>query len=164
MKAARPPKKTKNMVEFLAEDIEMPSWIKRAGVYVNKVLSGLNIENWELSILFCSNRYIKTLNRQYRNVNEATDVLSFSMGEKNKDGSFMAGDIIISLDALEENERLFSVDIDEELRRLLIHGILHLSGEDHKSNAKNEPMIIKQEEILLKIDYDIIDSCLVEVL
>jgi probable rRNA maturation factor len=99
-------------------------------------------------VLFCNNRYIKSLNTQYRNKDEATDVLSFPLGETGPDGQFLAGDLVISLASLEENARFFKVSADEELRRLLIHGILHLSGYDHKTNEAKEPMLIEQEKIL----------------
>ena len=163
MKTARARKNLNNKVEIHKEDIDVPFSQKRAGVYVKKVLSELDKENWDLSVLFCSNKFIKTLNKKYRNINEATDVLSFSMGETSKDGRFLAGDVIISIEALEENEKAFSVDMEEELSRLLIHGILHLSGEDHKTNGKNEPMLKKQEEILLKINYSIFGPRLGEI-
>jgi probable rRNA maturation factor len=57
-------------------------------------------------------------------------------------------DIVISLDTLKENARRFNVSEDEELRRLLIHGILHLDGMDHKTNEETEPMLLLQEEII----------------
>jgi probable rRNA maturation factor len=103
-----------------------------------------------VSVLFCSNRYIKSLNAQYRNKNEPTDVLSFTLGETT-DGRYAAGDIAVSLDALEENVRLFGVTADEELRRLLVHGILHLAGYDHATNKVTEPMLQLQEDILSQL-------------
>jgi len=137
-----------NKVLFRAEEIPMPSYRKAAAVFVKRVLDLLGLNNWELSVLFCNNRYIKSLNAQYRNRDEPTDVLSFSLGETGPDGRFLAGDIVISLDALEENAAFFKVPADEELRRLLVHGILHLNGEDHGANKAGEPMLKTQEEIL----------------
>jgi len=99
-------------------------------------------------VLFCSNKYIKSLNAQYRNKNEATDVLSFPLGETGPLGQYLAGDIVVSLDALEENSRYFSVSKDEELRRILIHGILHLTGVNHVTNKGKEPMLREQEALL----------------
>ena len=141
-----------NHVEFSAEELPLPPWTGEAESFIQKVLSELGLNNWDLSVLFCKNKYIKSLNAQYRNMDEATDVLSFPMGEKNRAGRFMAGDIVISLEALEENSRHFKVPADEELRRLLIHAILHLSGEDHPSNKAEEPMLKSQEEILARLN------------
>ena len=126
----------------------MPPWTQAAGSFIKSVLRRLNLKNWELSVLFCNNKYIKSLNAQYRNKNEATDVLSFPLGETGPLGQYLAGDIVVSLDALEENARYFNVSKDEELRRLLIHGILHLSGGDHVTNKVKEPMLLEQEELL----------------
>jgi probable rRNA maturation factor len=61
---------------------------------------------------------------------------------------FLPGDIVISLDTLRENARYFQIPEDEELRRLIIHGILHLDGMDHNSTSATEPMLVLQEEIL----------------
>ena len=144
-----------NKVFFRAEDVPMPAWKGAAGIFVKKVLSKLGRKNWEVSVVFCSNRYIRSLNSRYRNMDEPTDVLSFPQTEAAfnakglpSGGPFLAGDIAVSLDALEENTRFFNVSEDEELRRLLIHGILHLCGEAHDSNNKREPMLKTQEDIL----------------
>jgi probable rRNA maturation factor len=63
----------------------------------------------------------------------------------------MAGDIVISIKNLQENSKYFKVSEDEELRRLLVHGILHLAGEDHESNSPEEAMLRRQEEILARL-------------
>ena len=135
---------------------------KRAKNYALKVLQYLNKDRWDLSVFFCGNESIKKLNLLYRKKNEATDVLSFALGETRR-GRFLPGDIAISLEALAENAVFFKVPQDEELRRLLIHGILHLDGMDHKSNMdykaniehKNnkeaEPMLQLQEKILANL-------------
>jgi probable rRNA maturation factor len=139
-----------NRVEIGLEDVEPPSWRDRAVSFIGKVLFFLGRDNWELSVLFCGNAYIRDLNKRYRGRNEPTDVLSFYLGEKDGD-SYLPGDIVISLEALEENALYFKVSPDEELRRLLIHGILHLDGMDHEGNTPEEPMLIKQEEILRRL-------------
>ena len=145
-----------NRIEFNAEEVPLPPWSKAAGVFIRKVLKFLDLDNWELSVLFCGNKYIKSLNTKFRNKNEATDVISFPLGEMSPEGRFLAGDIVVSLDALEENAGFFGVSVNEELRRLLVHGILHLKGEDHKTNGKGEPMLKTQEEILARITENIV--------
>ena len=139
-----------NKVFINAEDIPLPSWTKAAERFIKKVLDKLEKKNWEVSVLFCNNRFIKTLNAQYRNKDEPTDVLSFSADGNiaGGNGRYIAGDIVISLDAVEENAGFFKVSSDEELRRLLVHGILHLSGLDHDTNKTGEPMLVIQEEII----------------
>ena len=136
-----------NRVNFSAEELPLPSWRKRARAYILKVLKYLKKDEWDLSVLFCKNNCIRSLNIQYRNKDESTDVLSFVLGETVR-GRFLPGDIVISLETLEENAGFFNVDPDEELRRLLIHGILHLDGMDHETNGEDEPMLQLQEKTL----------------
>ena len=92
------------------------------------------------------------VNREYRDIDGPTDVLSFEQGDEylDDDGKkwFMAGDILISLDTLAFNAKEFDVSADEELKRLVIHGVLHLDGMDHETNDPGEPMLVRQEEIL----------------
>ena len=137
-----------NRVEFSAEEVPLPLWIKSAGIFIRSVLKNLKKDKWDLSVLFCNNSYIRSLNAKYRKKDEPTDVLSFPLGETSPSGRYLAGDIVVSLDALEENTGFFNVSGNEELRRLLVHGILHLAGEDHKTNGAFESMLKKQEEIL----------------
>ncbi|MDR1059177.1 MAG: rRNA maturation RNase YbeY [Treponema sp.] len=144
-----------NRVAFSAEEVPLPPWKKEAERFTLRVLSRLKRKNWDLSVLFCGNGTIKRLNAEYRNRNEPTDVLSFILGETVPDpkgGSrYLPGDIVVSLDALAENARYFGVSPDEELRRLLIHGILHLDGLDHRTNKPGEPMLQLQEKILKEL-------------
>jgi probable rRNA maturation factor len=141
-----------NRIEVRAEEVPLPAWVDALTRYIQNVLNTLGKDDWDLSLLFCNDAYIANLNAQYRNKDEATDVLSFSLGETyaDEDGKerYLPGDIVISLETLEENARYFAVSLDEELRRLVIHGILHLSGMDHGTNEKSEPMLLLQEDLL----------------
>ncbi|MGL4982112.1 MAG: rRNA maturation RNase YbeY [Treponemataceae bacterium] len=126
--------------------------------FVENVLEKLEKQQWEVSITFCDDGFIAKLNREYRKKDGATDVLSFEQGDSYKDENdvswFCAGDIIISLDTLQENSKYFNVPCEQELYRLLIHGILHLNGMDHSDNSQNQPMLVLQEEILTQIKKD----------
>lgn len=64
---------------------------------------------------------------------------------------YSAGDIIISLDTVKENSSYFKVAYEEELKRVLIHGILHLKGLDHETNNEDEDMLILQEKIVVAL-------------
>ena len=147
-----------NRVAVSAEDVPLPGWGKSLKSFALKVLARLGAENWDLSVLLCGDKTISALNSGYRGKKGATDVLSFSLGEGEQfpaglsgGNRFLPGDIVISLDTLRENARRYRIGEDEELRRLLIHGILHLNGMDHRSNTKDEPMIRLQEEILAEL-------------
>jgi len=140
-------------------DIPEPSWLGRAEAYAGHVLAALGKDNWILSLLFCADDFIRTLNREYRNRDEATDVLSFQMGDTLEEEGrtfLVAGDIVISIPALERNAEEFGVKADEELRRLIIHGILHLSGMDHGDNSPLQPMLAEQEEIVKTVQGEIL--------
>jgi probable rRNA maturation factor len=140
-----------NRVSIHTEEIKKPSWTSAAVVFCRKVLRKLSLDNCELSVVFCNNEFIQVLNRKFRKKDEPTDILSFSQTEGEgfpKEGTCVIGDMIISLDMVKQNCREFSVPEEEELKRLLIHGILHLSGLNHKSSSPRDPMLVRQEEIL----------------
>jgi len=143
-----------NHVTINAEEVVLPKWSSSMCCYALKVLEEIKRDNWELSILLCGDKTITALNSQYRNKNEPTDILSFNLGDTVQDGGktvYLPGDLVISLDTLRENAQYFDVNEDEELRRLLIHGILHLDGMDHETTGKEEPMLAFQEEILNRL-------------
>lgn len=143
-----------NTVSIDWRDIDEPAWLCRAEAFASLVLESLGKDNWALSLLFCGDNFIQTLNRDYRGKDETTDVLSFCMGdtiEEEGKAIFLAGDIVISLPALARNAIEFSVTEDEELRRLIAHGILHLSGLDHTDNDPAQPMLLEQERLLASI-------------
>jgi probable rRNA maturation factor len=143
-----------NNVTVNAQEIELPSWSGSMTGYALKVLEEIRRKNWELSILLCSDKTITELNAKYRNKNEPTDILSFSLGSQIQDGEnsvYLPGDIVISLDTMRENTKYFAVNEDEELRRLVIHGILHLDGMDHETLDEKEPMLTLQEKILKRL-------------
>lgn len=146
------------------EDLEVP-FINNIEPFINKVMSILKLDGEEISILFCNDEYIHELNKQYRNIDSATDVLSFENGDEYEDeeGKWLcAGDIAISLDTLPVNAEYFNEDINSELKRLLVHGILHLNGYDHgeehieKGKEPEGEMLVLQEQILKTLKDEII--------
>jgi probable rRNA maturation factor len=148
-------RKKMNRVEISLDGVEPPLWLERAAAFAEAALAKLGKNNWDLSVLFCSDEVIRSLNRQYRNRDEATDVLSFTLGESAGE-RFLPGDIAISPERAAENALRFGVPPGEELRRLLIHGILHLGGMDHASNDKEEPMLALQEKLLTEIPAELL--------
>lgn len=143
-----------NSVEISVEGVGTPAWIERARSFAQSVLSSQGKDGWDLSLLICDDAFIRELNRQYRERDEPTDVLSFEQGDRYSgpggEERFLAGDIVISLDSLARNSEEFGVDRDEELRRLIVHGILHLSGMDH-GEGSSDPMLALQERILREL-------------
>ena len=143
-----------NKVDVNVEGVPLPGWSGRMCEYAVKVINEIGHEDWVLSVLLCDDKTITELNAQYRNKPEATDILSFSLGVEDEDEEgtyYLPGDIVISLETLRENAQYFQISEDEELRRLIIHGILHLDGMEHETNDKTEPMLVLQEEILNRL-------------
>ncbi|MBR4463943.1 MAG: rRNA maturation RNase YbeY [Treponema sp.] len=133
------------------EDMESPSWLESIEPYMQKVLSALNFDGEEISVLFCNDAFIQELNKEYRNIDAPTDVLSFESGDEytDEDGKvwLSMGDIIISVETVPKNAAYFGVSQNEELKRLLIHGTLHLNGYDH-GEAHIEPGVEPDDEML----------------
>ena len=153
----------------MQDGLSEPEWFGKIEGYEQEVLKRLGYDGQELSILFCSDEFIRELNKNYREIDSPTDILSFENGEKYADEGgqewLSAGDIIISLDTLPKNAEYFKVSQNEELKRLLIHGTLHLNGMDHGEEHVAEgaeitsPMLKKQEEILRSVsDFELIEG------
>lgn len=142
-----------NRISIDVRDVPEPAWLDRLEAFALRSLSMAGAEDWDLSLVLCDDGLIASLNAEYRGKEGPTDVLSFEQGEWFDDPElggrrFLAGDIVISLEALRRNAEDFSVAEDEELKRLVIHGILHLSGLDHEGTDPSEPMLAKQEDML----------------
>ena len=109
------------------------------------ILLFLGCENQELSVLLANDRKIRTLNKQYRGQDRATDVLSFSQNEEeNKPNSHLMGDVVISTVTAKRQAAEHGLTLEEEIALLLIHGILHLLGFDHE-RSDEEACHMKQK-------------------
>lgn len=148
-------------LEILMEGVEV-SWEEPYTQWVYKLLADLGVSWYSTSITFCSDMYIQALNRDWRSKDEPTDVLSFEQDPQehpqyslHQKGFALYGDLVISLDTLSINSKYFQVREQEELKRITIHGLLHLLGWDHHTNDISEPMLVKQEMLLesyIKVD------------
>lgn len=141
----------------MMEGMEEPSWLCNVEPYVQSLLKKLEYDGEEISIMFCNDEMIHSLNKQYRDIDSPTDVLSFENGEEYEDeeGCWKAcGDIVISLETLPKNSAYFETDDNSELKRLLLHGLLHLNGMDHgeehieKGKIPEGEMLQLQEKLL----------------
>ena len=118
-----------------------------------KTLNYLEVKNSSISVLFTDDTEMRELNKKYRGKDKSTDVLSFSMREgedfpKTEKGNL--GDIVISIDYATRQAKEFEVSLDDEIKRLLVHGCLHLLGYEHEDVSVDvaRKMFDKQEEIL----------------
>jgi probable rRNA maturation factor len=112
-------------------------------------LKGLGFDDCELSVLLTGNEEIRELNREYRGMDKPTDVLSFPMGDE-----YLLGDIVISTEKAALQAIDFGVTFDEEMARLLVHGLLHLAGYDHvKGGRQARRMKDKEEELMVALRF-----------
>ena len=117
-------------------------------------------DNIELSITFVENQKIQEINRDYRSIDQITDVISFAI-EDNDDEEFwsffeaedlsiprLLGDIFISIDRTKEQAKEYGHSFKRELGFLVVHGFLHLNGYDHQTEKEEKEMFALQEKIL----------------
>ena len=141
----------------MQEGVEEPDWFEKVEPFVQRALGELKFDGEEISMLLCNDTYMQELNKTYRNIDSTTDVLSFENDEEYEDeeGKWKCvGDIVISLDTLPVNADYFEEDRNAELKRLIVHGLLHLNGMDHgeehieKGKAPECEMLVLQEKVL----------------
>jgi probable rRNA maturation factor len=101
-------------------------WVKR----VEEMLEAIGKPDSSVTIAFISDQKIRELNRQFRNIDKATDVLSFP--SDSRDGEM--GDIAISIETAARQAKQSGLTLDGEIAQLLLHGLLHLSGYDHETD------------------------------
>jgi probable rRNA maturation factor len=123
---------------------------------IEMVMSNLDCFNQEVSILLTADADIRELNQQFRNIDQATDVLSFPQNAEEDPpipGEIVLGDIAVSLDTAQAQAKEHGLTFEEEIILLLIHGILHLLGYDHINNEDAEHMESIEINILKHLGY-----------
>lgn len=125
------------MVSFQAEGVEIPKIdINKISKWLNEVASQYNKRIGDLVYCFCSDDEILRTNREFLNHDYYTDIITFdySIGDK------VGADILISLDTVKSNAKLFDVSFQDELMRVIVHGLLHLCGLKDKTQQERELM------------------------
>ena len=131
------------MISFSAYDINftlphshhIDNWIK-------EVIQSHGYTLTQLSYIFCSDAYLLELNRQYLSHDYYTDILTFPYHEDPKEGIW--SDIFISIDRVKENAQAYEKSFEQELHRVMIHGVLHLLGYDDHGEAKS--LMVEKED------------------
>ena len=98
----------------------------------------------EINYIFCNDKYLHKINLEFLKHDTLTDIISFDYSEEKK----ISGDIFISIERVKENATLFNVSFDNELHRVIIHGILHFLGYKDKTGHEKEVMRSKENECL----------------
>ncbi|MDR0541505.1 MAG: rRNA maturation RNase YbeY [Dysgonamonadaceae bacterium] len=131
---------------FETADVSFPKNIKRreTGKWIKSVIENYRKQAGNITCVFCSDDEILQINRQYLNHDYYTDIITFDYSE----ADVLSGDLFISLDTVKSNAEKYGTDYAEELRRVIIHGILHLCGFNDKSLADARRMREKENEAL----------------
>ena len=139
-------------IAILDETGELSAGFKRRLKKISlSILKALNTpKDAELSVTFIDDLKMRELNREYRNIDRTTDVLSFPQG--GGPGVTLLGDVIISIQTSERNSERYGVSHEEEIKKLLLHGILHLFGYDHKKKRERDEMRERENEILSALE------------
>ncbi|MFZ0490426.1 MAG: rRNA maturation RNase YbeY [Salegentibacter sp.] len=108
--------------------------------WLGQVIISEGKELEEISYIFCDDEYLHKINLQYLDHDTYTDIISFD----NSVGNVLGGDIFISIERVLENSKEFNVSFEEELRRVMAHGILHFCG--YKDKSESDSALMRQKE------------------
>ncbi len=136
------------MIQYIADRVEMPvietqtinRWIKIIAADFQKKIG-------KISYIFCNDQKILEVNNQYLSHDYFTDIITFDYGKNN----IISGDVFISIDTVKANAEEYGVRFEEELNRIIIHGILHLCGNNDHTLELRKCMTEKENVALEKL-------------
>ncbi len=133
------------MIAFLTEDItfELKEKLKHKA-WLKEAAKAEGFRIGELNYIFCSDVYLLDINQKYLGHDTLTDIVTFDNSEEPK---MIEGDIFISIERVQENAIKFDT-AESELKRVMVHGLLHLAGYKDKDKAQKELMTLKENEHL----------------
>jgi probable rRNA maturation factor len=131
-------------VSVATDGVRIPLARARVASIARAALRAERVRDAMISIAFVPRAAIARLNRRYLGHVGATDVISFAFGDP------LVGDIYISPDVARRNARKYGVGVREELARLVIHGVLHVTGHDHPDDARGASPMWKRQERLVR--------------
>lgn len=136
------------MIKYYVENIRKPKFYRNIfSDWIAKVAHTYGKKIGEINYIFCDDEKILEINRQFLQHDYYTDIITFDYCE----GDTLSGDIFISVDTVTANAKEYSVSFDEELKRVMIHGILHLCGQNDKTADEQQEMRIKENNALRMI-------------
>ncbi|RZJ31560.1 MAG: rRNA maturation RNase YbeY [Flavobacterium sp.] len=110
--------------------------------WISRIISSEGKKEGEISYIFCDDAYLHKINLEYLNHDDLTDIISFDYSLGNE----LSGDIFISVERVKDNASDYNVPFDDELRRVMAHGVLHYAGYKDKTDADAELMQSKEDE------------------
>lgn len=125
------------MITYQTDGVKMPVIKKRdISAWLRKVATGYGKKIGDIAYIFCNDERILEVNREYLQHDYYTDIITFDYCE----GDRISGDLFISLDTVRTNAEQFGASYEEELYRVIIHGVLHLCGINDKAPGEREKM------------------------
>ena len=136
------------MLTYTTDSIEMPVLDERKVTrWIKAVAADYGFSVGNINYIFCSDERELEVNRQFLGHDYYTDIITFDYTA----GLTLNGDIFISLDTVRSNAEQLGIDFEDELRRILIHGVLHLTGQGDKTPESKEQMTRKENLALEKL-------------
>ena len=135
-------------VSFHRENVSLNADEKLIIKWLTNSVNSLDYSIGELSFVFCSDDYLRKLNIKHLNQDYFTDVITFDYSKEMS----LIGDVFISTERVKENAKLFNVSFNEELFRVIIHGVLHLCGFKDKTKEEKAEMRSKENDFLSLIN------------
>ena len=133
------------MITYNTENVKMPSIRRRdTSAWIRRVAESYGKKVGEVGYLFCDDEHILQVNREYLGHDYYTDIITFDYCEDDT----LNGDLVISLDTIRTNAEQFNKAYDEELHRVIIHGILHLCGLNDKGPGERQQMEAAEDRAL----------------
>lgn len=141
----------KPKIHFFTEDITFK--LKNKTILKKWIIDSVQAENafvGELNFIFCSDEYLLKINQEYLNHDTYTDIITFDSSEEEDE---ISGDIFISAERVTENASQFKIDLQTELHRVIIHGVLHLIGFLDKTPKDKTLMTSKEDHYLNSLNF-----------
>jgi rRNA maturation RNase YbeY len=132
------------MILFFSETKFQLSKKRSVKNWLNRVIKQENFHVEDINIVFYNDEQLLKFNKQYLKHDTFTDIITFDYSEKNR----LHGDIFISIERVKENAQKYNCVFEEELRRVMVHGCLHLCGYKDKTNEEKQKMKQKEEDAL----------------
>jgi probable rRNA maturation factor len=133
------------MIQFIAENTPMPE-IRKSEInqWVKRTAAKYEFKTGDIAFIFCNDEKILEINRQYLQHDYYTDIITFDYSTT----GIISGDIFISIDTVKSNAEKFKTAFHDELHRIIIHGVLHLCGQDDKTEENRAIMTEKENDAL----------------
>ena len=133
------------MISYQTDGTKMPDIKKReTSAWIKKVATTYGKKCGEIAYIFCNDEKILEVNKEYLQHDYYTDIITFDYSEEDS----ISGDLFISLDTVRSNSEMLGVGYEQELHRVIIHGILHLCGIDDKGKGEREIMEAAENKAL----------------